>query len=277
VTSRRKTAAPPLTARTADRHELYHQSVQSADAEVDFLERSYRRAFGTPPRVLREDFCGTGLVACEWAGHRAGNVAIGVDLDPEPLAWGEKHLRSALPADARRRVDLRRGDVRTVRGPKADVVLALNFSYMVFHERSTLRDYFRAARRHLSDRGLFILDIFGGKEAQDLVEETTEHDGFDYVWDQDSFDPLSHRIRCFIHFRFPGGSQIRRAFTYDWRLWTVPEVREVLLEAGFDEVDVYLETVGRDGWGTGTFRRVKRTEPCEGFVAYLVARKGSKA
>jgi hypothetical protein len=93
------------------------------------------------------------------------------------------------------------------------------------------------------------------------------------VWDQDAYDPLSHRIQCFIHFRFADGSRLRRAFTYDWRLWTVPELKEVLAEAGFDEVAVYLESVGKDGWGTGTFRRVKRAEPCEGFVAYLVAQK----
>ncbi len=29
---------------------------------------------------------------------------------------------------------------------------------------------------------------------------------------------------------------LRRAFRYHWRLWTLPEVREMLLAAGFDDV-----------------------------------------
>jgi SAM-dependent methyltransferase len=275
VSSRRgRSAGPRLTALTADRYELYHRSVQSPDAEVAFVERVYRQAFGRRPLVLREDFCGTGLVACEWARHRPACRALGVDLDPGPLAWGETHVRSALPAAARARVRLVQGDVRHVRGTRADVVQALNFSYMVFHERAVLRDYFRAARRHLAGQGLFVIDVFGGWEAQAVAEEVTEHRGFDYVWDQDAFDPLSHRMRCYIHFRFPDRTRLWRAFSYDWRLWTVPELREVLAEAGFGRVDAYLESVGADGWGTGTFRRATRAEPCEGFVAYLVARKG---
>lgn len=29
---------------------------------------------------------------------------------------------------------------------------------------------------------------------------------------------------------------LRRAFRYHWRLWTLPELREMLLAAGFDDV-----------------------------------------
>ena len=33
---------------------------------------------------------------------------------------------------------------------------------------------------------------------------------------------------------------LRRAFRYDWRLWTVPELREMLLAAGFHDVRAWL-------------------------------------
>lgn len=33
-----------------------------------------------------------------------------------------------------------------------------------------------------------------------------------------------------------GCQVLRRAFRYHWRLWTLPEVREMLLAAGFDDV-----------------------------------------
>ena len=46
---------------------------------------------------------------------------------------------------------------------------------------------------------------------------------------------------CHIHFSFPDGSKIKKAFTYDWRLWTLPEIRELLLEAGFQRATVYWE------------------------------------
>ncbi len=38
---------------------------------------------------------------------------------------------------------------------------------------------------------------------------------------------------CHIDFKFEDGSVQKRAFSYDWRLWILPEIREVLAEAGF--------------------------------------------
>ena len=66
---------------------------------------------------------------------------------------------------------------------------------------------------------------------------------FTYVWEQKRFNVIDHRLLCHIHFRFRDGTQMKRAFTYDWRLWTMPEVREVLTEAGFARSLVYIE-----GW-----------------------------
>ncbi len=33
---------------------------------------------------------------------------------------------------------------------------------------------------------------------------------------------------------------LRRAFRYDWRLWTIPELAEMLEEAGFDGMRAWL-------------------------------------
>ena len=33
---------------------------------------------------------------------------------------------------------------------------------------------------------------------------------------------------------------LRRAFQYHWRLWTIPELHEMLLAAGFNHVHVWL-------------------------------------
>jgi len=42
------------------------------------------------------------------------------------------------------------------------------------------------------------------------------------------------RARVVLHAR--ATQVLRRAFRYHWRLWTLPEVREMLLAAGFDDV-----------------------------------------
>ena len=50
-----------------------------------------------------------------------------------------------------------------------------------------------------------------------------------------------------IHFEFTNGSRLKRAFTYEWRLWTLPEIRELLGEAGFSRSTVYWEDRDADG------------------------------
>ncbi len=50
----RPTNEPPR-----DRHILYERSVQCPEADIRFFDRMYKERNGAPPRVLREDFCGT--------------------------------------------------------------------------------------------------------------------------------------------------------------------------------------------------------------------------
>ena len=45
-----------LTARNADKLDLYQRSVQSPDVDVALMERLHRRLVGKPLRNLREDF-----------------------------------------------------------------------------------------------------------------------------------------------------------------------------------------------------------------------------
>lgn len=257
--------------RSRDRHELYEAAVQCPEADVIFFDRVYREWNGSLPRTLREDFCGTAAICAAWVRRRENNTAIGVDLHAPTLAVGQRRHIAPLGDDAAR-VSLLCQDVRAARAPKVDVIGALNFSYMVFRGRSELVDYFRGVRASLARHGVFVLDIFGGWDAQALKTETRRRSGFTYVWDQAAFDPITHHTRFHIHFRFPDGSEMRRAFTYDWRLWTIPEVQEALAEAGFGRSTVYWEgTDQRTGRGNGVFRRTARTASCPGWIAYVAA------
>lgn len=265
----------PSLARNADKYELYQASVQCPDADIDFFALAYKKAYRRKPLVLREDFCGTAAVSCAWVTSNKRRRAIGVDLDPEPLQWGEERNVSQLKPGAQQRVTLHRGDVRTVRTEPADVVAAQNFSFYIFRRREDVIAYFRAARNSLGDQGILVLDVFGGPEA--ISEDRREKrrvSGFTYVWDQRRFDPITHECTFHIHFRFPDGSKLKRAFTYEWRWWSIPEVREMLAEAGFRSSHVYWEgTDKHTGEGNGVFRRRRHAPGDPAWVSYVVGIK----
>lgn len=269
----RSTRKAKTMAEKADRHDLYQRAVQCVESEIDFIDETFATLRGRKAVSLREDFCGSANTSCEWVRRRAGNTALGVDLDAEVLAWGEQHNRSKLGKHAGRLTLVQR-DVLEVRHPPVDTVLAMNFSYWILQQRSTLRRYFRQVRDALVDDGVFFLDCYGGYEAFREMKERTKHDKFTYVWDQAKYNPVSGTMHCHIHFHFPDGSKLNKAFSYEWRLWTLPEIRELLEEAGFSRVTVWWQ-----GWdedekdGNGEFSMVEDADADAAWVSYVVAEK----
>jgi hypothetical protein len=274
--SNKRKSAPtpkPTQAEKADKYALYQQSVQDPEHEVEFFEKVYKQIFGRMPKVLREDFCGTFAICCEWA-KKKGRTAIGVDLDPEPLSWGRKHNLAALDDKAQQQVSIKQQDVRSKTSPKAHVLAAQNFSFWEFKTRHALGDYLKHARANLDEQGIMVMDMMGGPECLEEESEDERNIGqFTYVWEQNRFDPISHDARFHIHFRFPDGSELTRAFTYDWRFWSIPEVRELLEEAGFSQVHVYWEGTGEDGEGDNNWKKARWANSEPAWIAYLVAVK----
>jgi cyclopropane fatty-acyl-phospholipid synthase-like methyltransferase len=260
-------------AQKADRHTLYQDSVQCVEAEIDFVDATFERLRGRKATVLREDFCGTAITSCEWVMRREGNSAIGVDLDPEVLAWGSEHNIAKL-GDCAHQITLFEQNVLDARHAPVDTVLAMNFSYWMFKERATLRDYFRCVHDSMVADGIFFLDCYGGYDASREMRERTKNDGFTYVWDQASFNPINSHMRCHIHFHFDDGSKLNKAFTYDWRLWTLPEIKEILEEAGFSTVSFWWQ-----GWdeeeadGDGEYEPVEEADADAAWVCYIVGEK----
>jgi hypothetical protein len=274
-TSARRKKKPRLTAANADRHRLYELAVQSPESEVEFVSGTFRRLRRRPARRLREDFCGSAACACEWVRSHKANTALGLDLHRATLQWAGRHNLPKLSEDQRDRIRLLRRDVLHPGAGTGgmDAVLAMNFSYWVFKTRSQMLRYFRDVRFSLARGGIFFLDHYGGYEAQRVQQERRRCAGFTYVWDQAFFDPISYDIRCHIHFDFKRGPMMKRAFTYDWRLWTIPELRELLAEAGFRRSTVYWEGDNGRGGGNSVFRPRKAGEACATFIAYIVAEK----
>lgn len=259
---------------TADRHYLYQESVQDTEAEIDFVLETWNELRGRPAEVLREDFCGTANTCCEWVRRERRHRAIGVDLAGDVLEWGRLNNLAQLDPEQQRRIELLQEDVVETLPREADIVLAMNFSYFIFPTRREMLAYFRNVREGLAADGLFFLDAYGGYDAPREIEEERECDGFTYVWEQARFNPIDSMMDCYIHYRFPDGSRIDRAFSYRWRLWTLPELRELLTEAGFRDVTIYWEGTDEEAnEGNGIYEPAEEGDADPGWVCYIVAQR----
>ena len=268
-------------------HRLYEASVQYVESDLDFIQRVYRRKNGRLPYRLREDFCGTALLACEWVKRSTKNSAVGVDLHAPTIRWAKQCNVDRLTGSQKERISLVEGDVLEVEVPGVDVVLGLNFSFCVFKTRALLKRYFVSALNGLNAGGMLVLDIYGGGDSvvakEDdsrlipgfMTPEGEQVPEFEYRWEQCSFDAVSHSTRCAIHFDVPGFGVVDHAYTYDWRLWTLPEIQELLLEAGFKTASVYLHGFTDEGESDGVFRRRVRYENEAAWIAYVVGERGA--
>lgn len=261
-------------AQRADPHVLYEKSVQDAEAECAFIDLAFRHLRRRVPFSLREDFCGTASVCAEWLKGGAARRAIGVDLDNDVLQWARMNTLQTLKPIQRARVRLLQANVQTVNCARVDIVMAMNFSYQVLKTRELMLRYFKHVREGLVRDGVFFIDLFGGANAFREMRERTPHRGFTYIWDQARYNPVNGEIRCHIHFAFPDGSRLNNAFTYDWRLWTLPELRDVMIDAGFRDVVVFWQgTDTKTGDFNGVFAPATEADADPAWVALIAALK----
>jgi hypothetical protein len=260
-----------------DKYRYYMSSVQSPEEDMKFVNQAYRDARGphAVANILREDFCGTFANCTAWVKQSDSKIAYGVDLDPEPLAWGRKNHFDPLTSGEKERLKIIQENVQSPELPFADVICGLNFSYFLFKERQELKRYFTNAFKTLNKDGIFLLDCFGGSSCMEPNEEETEYEdeGYSYYWDQDMFDPLNNHALFHIHFKRNGEPKREKVFSYDWRMWSVPEIRDLMIECGFTKVNTYWEGTTEDGEGDGEYVITEKGDDCESWVSYIVAVK----
>lgn len=240
-----------------DRYDLYELAANAPSLYVRFLEAVH----GGAPAVLREDFSGSGAIARAWAGGAGGGGrarrAVCVDRDPQALAA----LIARCGRATLRRITVCCADVMEAED-RADVIAALNFAVGYWHTRAELLAYCRRARGRLRRGGTLVVDMYGGPTAFRPGRYSQRLRGpgavaVTYTWEQREADPISARVRNAMHFSFVAGrgsrakrTTMRDAFTYHWRLWSAAELREAMLDAGFERVDVYTSLGGAvDGEG----------------------------
>ncbi len=254
-----------------NKYYYYFESVQDTEQAIHFIERAYREHFRKPLITLSEDFCGTFALCCEWVKKGKGRKAIGVDLSKEPLEYGKANYLSQLSPKLQSNVSLFNKNVTDKTLPPVDTIVAFNYSFNILKERSQLLAYFKNCHRRLSPKGLFILDCFGGSGTLKASVESNRNKGFRYYWDQKGFDPITHHAKFAIHIKRDGEKKRKNVFTYDWRMWTLPELKDLLLEAGFKDICFYFEGGNKDGSGNGIFTKKTKEEDCEAWIAYVTA------
>lgn len=232
-----------------DRFACYELCVQSPRHVVGML-----RAIAGPGAMrLREDFCGTAAVSRWWV-RREGASALGVDVDGEVLKKAVE-CEGRVGSESRPALEFMCGDLLTAEiSVRADVVFVGNFSIGYFFDRRGLVRYLERSRCALgSSGGVFVCDTYGGASAFALGSTTRKIPGPDgtivhYHWSHDAADPLTGMVENSISFRVEAGGEIvqemPRAFVYRWRLWSIAELREAMVEAGFLRTAVFAEVVG---------------------------------
>ena len=87
-----------------------------------------------------------------------------------------------------------------------------------------------------------MLDGYGGWDSRRPLSERrtvkSPAGTFGYVWEQADFNPIDNQALCHIHFEFKNGKRWKRAFTYDWRLYSPGEVCDALQATGFHNIEV---------------------------------------
>lgn len=258
--------------KTFNKYACYEDAVQNPEADIELFQENFRALRGgREPYSFREDFCASGFLSAEWAKLSPKHTALGLDIDTEVLAYAEQTHRQTLSPRDQKRLEYKNCNVLKSGGMKADIVAALNFSYWVFLTRNDLLKYFKAVRASMKRHSVFFLDTSGGSEAFLEGEEIRECDGFKYYWECEYFSPVTHECTFSIHFKFPRQPKQMRQFVYHWRYWSIPELKEVLTEAGFRQVIVYWEGDDGEGGGSGEFTPTQEGENCLSWVAYLAA------
>lgn len=272
---------PPSSPHNLD---LYRLAVQHPLAEVAFLARVHQHYRNrtrlktsratAPASRLREDFAGTAAVAQTWVAMDENHRALAIEKHLPTLRWARKRVREELGDRAEDLIFLA-GDVMQwapPTTPKVDLVAALNFSLFIYHRPGELLGYLKHARRCLAGGGVLVVDAFGGPGAmragiQKRMVRPDPCEGiaaFEYQWEQRSYNAVNNRLDCRIHFDLGPAGKRKNAFVYDWRLWTLAELTDAMLEAGFVRAQV---------WGQGAgpqYQPLDGMPSTENWVAYVV-------
>ncbi|KAK9127733.1 hypothetical protein Syun_016530 [Stephania yunnanensis] len=126
--------------------------------------------------------------------------------------------------------------------PARDIVCAFNYSCCCLQKRKDLILYFKHVHSALSQKGgIFVMDVYGGTSSEHELRLQRKFPNFTYVWEQAEFDIIRRTTKISLHFNLHKQQRkLRHAFSYSWRLWSLPEIKDCLEEAGFQSVYFWI-------------------------------------
>ncbi|XP_076960835.1 uncharacterized protein LOC143637288 [Bidens hawaiensis] len=293
---------------------LYQQSVQSPKGDVSYLQMFFLTYVGgRAPLHLQEDFCGTALLSTEWLRSDSRRTSIGLDLDVEALDWCMENNVNKIGADLSSRIFLYHGNVlqpqeaKLVKSnlqsmvqnitleenesgsepvdaiPARDIICAFNYSCCCLHTRRELVSYFKNALQALSKKGgIFVMDLYGGTSSECELRMQRKFPNFTYTWEQTGFDIIQRKTRISLHYSLHKhqNKKLRHAFSYSWRLWSLPEIKDCMEEAGFRSVHFWIRQMpdsenikSIQGFGDGKdikYEEVTSFQQKDSWNAYIV-------
>lgn len=171
---------------------------------------------------------------------------------------------------------------RNFRLPARDIVCAFNYSCCCLHQRGELVLYFKHVLDVLSKNGgIFVMDLYGGTSSECKLRLQRRFPNFTYYWEQAEFDIIQRKTRISLHFHLQKQQRkLRHAFSYSWRLWSLPEIKDCLEEAGFHSVHFWIrqmpnteENRSTEGFGIGRdvkYEEVASFQQQDAWNAYIV-------
>lgn len=227
-----------------NKHVLYQTTVQEPKKELEFFRKIYRNIYSRVPISIREDFCGTGFISCEWVKMNFENTSIGIDIDDDPLEWGRKNNIMNL-SGGDDRVKLYNHNVLEEWNSKQkfDMILSLNYSHFLLNKRIEFLTYLKNVRKNI-EKGFLVLDFFGGSKIyfdsslkRHFGQEKDDHS---YEFKSKKLDLLNNFAYCSINFKL-GKRKLNNLYNFKFRVYSIPEMVDCLTDAGFSKFRIFIK------------------------------------
>jgi SAM-dependent methyltransferase len=193
-------------------------------------EKSVSASGASSPKIL-DLCCGFGRISAELA--RMGYAVTGVDIT-------ESYLKTAREEAAYENLDIEyiKADAREFTRPDFfDAVVNLYISFGYFSDQKDDLLLLRNAYQSLKKGGCLIIETLGKEIAvRDFVEaELFERAGFTVLTEYEALDSWTFLKNRWILLK--DGERLEKTFIQ--RLYSASELRTILMEAGFDKVEIY--------------------------------------